>query len=235
MYQRNLISRKVLITPQEVISKTSSSNTIDAGKYLSAIEIAEERFIRWAIGSDYYDHLIDSKNVLVDSINKADLQAKINVSYRLAADSTNPDSQINIGDVINASENLSATDKKLWDTYLWKLTAECVRFVALPENYAQFASQGIMKNNPETALIGDKASMSVGIDLKDAKWLMDKWLEDRINPLIASMHIWLCKNKADYPKYTKKCECEEDGIATEGKTSWVTSIYDDDNYGGCGC
>lgn len=234
MYQRNLISRNVLITPQEVINKTASSQTIDVQKYLSAIEIAEERFIRWALGSDYYDHLIDTKNIEVTTDNISDLQAKINIAYGLPPESSNSDSKINIGDIINASENLSIADKKLWNTYLWKIVAECVHFTALPGNYAQFSSQGILKNNPESSLIGDKGSTSVGIDLKDAKWLMDKSLEDVINPLLASMHMWLCKNKSNYPKYTKVCECDEDGIAEAGKTSWVTSIYDD-KEGGCRC
>ncbi|MFA6060035.1 MAG: hypothetical protein WC756_17665 [Taibaiella sp.] len=228
MYQRNLIDRNVLITPQEVIKKTPGSQTLDVAKYMNAIEIAEERFVRPALGSEFYDYLIDAKNVVVTSGNIVVLQAVINGAYGVAE--TTPDSLLKVGDVVNAYEFLLEADQKLWKTYLWKIVAECVHFVAIPENYAQFTSQGINKNNPIASIIENSSNESVGISLSDAKWLMDKWLEDRINPMINAMHVWLCKYKDNYPRYDRECVCDNDGdIIGNNVGGWITDLYDDDN------
>lgn len=231
MYRLNRTYRNVLITPEEVIAKSPSDNTISIRKYLNAIEIAEERFIRPAICSKFYDAISAEKNKVVTDDNKADLQTEINAAF--AGSETY---QLKVGDIINASEFLSENNKLLWNTYLWKLTAECVRFTAIPEAYADFTEQGIMKNNPAIPSIGDKANESASIDLKDAKWLMDKWLMDRMDPLTAAMQMWICEHKGNYPLYCNDCGCgDADGISVERKTDWITSIYDDDEKGGCGC
>lgn len=223
MYSLNLLDRNVLITADEVIKKVNVT-AIDPHLFLSAIEIAEERFVRPLLGSDLYEDMIDQKNVVVDAGNKAGLQAHIVLRDK------NSIYQLQDGDIVNAWELLDdpIEYQALWKERLWKFVAECVYFIALPENYAQFTTQGMVKNNPVGSVIGEKSSGSVGIDLKDIKYLNDKQLLERINPLQHSLEEYLCKNISKFPKYpSSKCQsCDTEGKKEVRTTSWVTGMYD---------
>ena len=135
-------------------------------------------------------------------------------------------------DRVNASEFLSATNRKLWDGYLWKLVAECVRFTVIPEAYAQLGPQGITKQNPVAGIMPGATATSVGIDRNDAKWLMDKWMSDRIDPLLEAIHLFIC-SAGGYAGYARPCPCAEEQGHTR-KSDWVTGIYDDDESP-CSC
>lgn len=225
MYRLNLTYRNVLITADEVIARTPTSHTIDPEKVQHAIEIAEERFIVPVLGANFYDALAEEKNQHVTASNKAALQAEIDAAFA----GTQP-YELQEGDIVNAAEFLSQPNRNLWNGYLWKLTAECVRFTAIPEAYAQFTSSGIMKPNTSTGSIGmSEAGKGVGVDLRDAKWLVDKWLQDRIDPLIESLKRYLCRNRGVYSLYAGACyDCGEE-TGHSRKTAWVLGIYDDDD------
>lgn len=222
MYQLNLLDRDVLITPAEVIRKSPVDHTMDPLRLVHAIEIAEERFVIPLLGAGFYAALARAKNVTVTAGNIADLQQKVGVNEELEE-----------GDIVNASEFLDAGSLALWRERLWKFTAECVRYIAIPENYASLTSEGLMRHNPIVPVIGATAGSSASIGKEEAKWLMDKWLQDRITPLQESLKGYLCLNKAKYPLYGGDCggygDCAGDsGTGTGRKTEWVTGLYDDD-------
>lgn len=228
MYNVNLLPRRVLITPAEVINNIPTDEVLGIKKVLYAIEIAEERFVRPALGYDFYEALATQKNTTVTSGNIADLQAKLDAQR--AADAVRQPYILTVGQMLNATEFLTtAAYLTLWNERLVKFIAECVRFVALPENYAQFTNQGIMKNNPAIAVISDKQNDSASIGLADVKFLMDKWIQDRIEPLQTSLHLFLCKNAANYPLYGNKCDCDKQGdaIATKKSGFIIPSVYEE--------
>src|SRR5690606_22948001 len=119
--------RRVLITPDEVIKQSIAEATIDPRKLLSAIQIAEERFVRTALGYDLYELLAAAKNVEITSGNQATYQGHFNTTYE------NGGVTAAIGAFANSAELLSTAAKKLWNEHLWKYVAECVHFVAMPE------------------------------------------------------------------------------------------------------
>lgn len=217
MYSLNLLDRNVLITADEVVKKVNVSS-IDPHKFLAAIEIAEERFIRPLLGSELYEDIIAVKNVVVTDANKATLQANITLK------DGNGIYQLQNGDIVNALELLSSNYQQLWKERLWKLTAECVFMVALPENYAQFASAGIIKNNPNPSFMesGSKGQSS-GVDLKDIKYLTDKAMIERVEPLKIALQDYLVRNARLFPLYPaqKVEECKQQGR----KTPWLTGVY----------
>lgn len=232
MYRVNTLPRKVLITVDEVISMTNTSHTLDPRTIAPAIIIAEERIIRQALGFSFYGHLKELKNQVVTTANKAALEKLVNDSVKdaLPAGETFDKVILEIGNYVNASIYLNPEDLLLWNEYLWKLTAEAVRFIALPQNYVQFTSQGLVHNNP--VAIGLDGEKTTTPELRTTKWLMDKAMHDVIDPLIEAMHQWLCMNKKNNSKafllYTKSCDCDTNGISYKRKTDILTDIYDDE-------
>lgn len=221
MYAINYINRNVLITSAECQQKFG--NAISPDKWNSAIEIAEARFVIPLLGWNFYNDLISAKNVVVTSGNIDTLQASINAQYP-------PDNTIvlSVGMIVNAVElpTMSAAYQNLWNMYLWKYVYECVYFIALSSNYAQFTAQGMLKNNPIGAVIGEKNTESVGIGLRDVKYLEDRCLLDRINPLQTVLEQWLCTNKGTYPLYVKDCEF----LKSQRTTPFILDIYEDEPY-----
>jgi hypothetical protein len=109
----------------EVIFHIHSDHTIDPRKIENSIIVAEERLIRPALGYDFYQALIAEKNTVITTENKDELQQAL-------IDAAQPDPKpiaLQIGDIVNAAEKLSAENKLLWKMHLWKLTAECVALV----------------------------------------------------------------------------------------------------------
>lgn len=226
MHRINQLYRNVLITPDEVIFHAQTKQTLDPRMILNAIIIAEERLIRPALGYDLYTALIDSKNKLVTAGNKATLQAEIQASLPENSQGTT----LSEGDIVNAMEYLSAENLTLWKQHLWKLTAECVMLAAMPESYVQYASEGVIHTAPTSSPLSSPGS-AVTPELRSVKWVMDKKMMDRIDPLREAMHQWLCKQKkADetkYALYTKACDCDVDGVAYKRKSDIVLGVYDD--------
>lgn len=224
MYRVNPLPRKVLITTDEVISMGPTDVTVDPRHLLGAIQIAEERFIKPAICADLYYDLRDMKNVVVATANKTDLENKVNNG------NTGQPAILTIGEFVNAIEEVTNEwYKKLWNEHLWKLTAECVVYVATPVNYTRYTTQGEMQNNPKSLTGGAEGQNSASADRKDVSWKLDRMMMDRIDPLIASMQLWICENKDQFEKYNcKQCACEDDknnGVSYKRKTGWVHGIY----------
>jgi len=230
MYRVNPLKRNVLITTDEVIFHAPIGNTIDPRTIEQSIIVAEEGIIRVALGYDFYRALVDSKNTLVTSGNKATLQTAIQAAQPTDAQ----DVVLNEGDIVNAYEYLSTENKTLWTEHLWKLVAEVVILVAYPEGFVQLGTEGVHHKAPPA---GPMTSGIVSPDLRTMKWAMDKKHMMRIDPLRESMHLWLCKQqKADSTKYTlyeKACDCNADGVAYKRKTDLVLGIYDDDETTDC--
>ena len=223
MYRINPLYRNVLITTDEVIFHAPTKHTLDPRTIQQSIIIAEERFIRPALCNAFYEDLIAKKNLEITDANKEAQQLLYNNSKQPGAEAYNLKSD----DVLNAMEYLSAEYKTLW-----KLTAECVMMVSTPEAFVQFSSEGVIHNNP---IAGPMTSATITTpELKSVRWIMDKKLMDRIDPLIEAMHVWLCANKNNYPLYCKECECDANGVAYKRKSDIILSLYDDEPQN-CNC
>lgn len=228
MYRKNPLKRNVLITTDEIINRGTTNHTLDPLKIEQSIIVAEERFIRPLMGYDFYRAFVDSKNLVITSGNKTAQQTLIQAAQQTDAQ----DVVLQVGDIVNAYEYLSAENQTLWLEHLWQLCTECVLLMAFPDNYVQFGSAGVHLNAPPAGPMTTGGIVSP--DLRSVKWAMDKKLMDRIDPLRESMHLWLCKQKeADSTKYTlyeKTCDCDVDGVAYKRKTDLVMGIYDEVDY-----
>jgi hypothetical protein len=213
--------RNVLITPDEVVFHAPTKHELDPRTIEQSIIIADERLVRPALGDDLYYALTDTKNVTVTNDNQSTLQAQIDTAL------PGNTYQLVIGDIVNALEFLSPDNQVLWKQHLWKLTAECVLLSAYPEGYVQFGSEGIVHMAPPASPLSQGNIISP--DLRTTKWMMDKKMSDRIDPLIEAMHTWLCKRKTTYTLYTKPCDCDADGTPYKRKTDFILGIYDEDD------
>lgn len=218
MYRINNLGRNVLITTDEVIFHAPTKHELDPRMIEQSIIIAEERFIVPALGYNYYEQLIGEKNIVVDADNKEDLE-----------DADKAGTVLTIGQVVNSADELEDDNKALWNRILWKLLAECVIIAAYPEGFIQLTSSGIIHENATAGPLTGPGIITP--DLKSTKWVMDKKMLDRINPLLEAMHVWICKQKkADpdkYPLYCKDCGCDHHGVPYQRRTDIILGIYDD--------
>lgn len=228
MYRINPLLRNVLITTDEVIFHAPTQHTLDPRTIQQAIIIAEERFIRPAVCFDLYEELITAKNKVVTTENIAELQAQVTGSMPAGSQPVT----LKVGDIVNSREYLTTAQKTLWVQYLWKLTAECVMLTASSEAFIQFTSTGLVHSNPPANLMSGSGLTTP--DLSSVKWLIDKKMMDRIDPLIQAMHEWICKHKNDYGSYCKACDCDSNGVAYKRKTDFIMGIYDEEENS-CGC
>lgn len=221
MYRINYTGRPVLITPDEVVFHAATDTSVDPRQILQNIIVAEERWIAPALGDDFYYDLVAQKNVEVTASNQASLLASLNASLTAAALPTAQLSDIPIGTYINAIELVADTDLvTFWKMFLWKITAEAVDLATIVPSWLRHTAQGQQKNNPE--VIGGNGQNSASGDRKDVQYKIDKAIQDRLDPLLERMHLWLCKRKSLYPLYTKACECDNpNGVAFKRKTDWV--------------
>lgn len=211
MYRVNQLPRKVLITTDEVIAQGPTDTNADPRVLLQAIQIAEDRFVKPAICKDLYNDFRAKKNVVVNSINKANLESAFTDTVTLE-----------IGEIVNAIELVdNPWYVELWNEHLWKLTAECVVYIASPTNYSKFTSSGEINNNPQVAAMQTEGTGSASVTLKTMQWKMDKILMDRIDPIKAVMHEWICDNIGHFPLYCRQCNCSSNGISSGRKSGWV--------------
>lgn len=226
MYRFNPLYRNVLITTDEVIFHSPSKQTLDPRTIQNSIIIAEERFIRPALCDDFYYDLIGLKNKEVTAENKTELETQINGTLPPGTEAVT----LAVGNIINAMEFLSADYLTLWKQHLWKLTAECVMLLAVPEAFVQFGSEGVIHTSPVASPLNTTGVSTP--ELKSVRWAMDKKLMDRIDPLLEAMHAWICsRKKADATKYTlycKHCDCDHNGTSYKRKTDLIMGLYDDE-------
>lgn len=218
MYKINPLKRDVLLTVDEVIFHAPTKHTLDPRTIEQSIIIAEERFAVQLLGYAFYNQLAIEKNKKVTDGNINEFQGKV-IGVNIRND-----------DTINASEFLSAPHKKLWDHILWKYLAECVMITATPEAFVQFGSEGVIHTNPQSSPMVQ--GNIVTPELRSVKWVMDKKMWDRIDPLKAAVHNYLCANKGSYPYYNAPCDCDVDGNPYKRRTNFVLGIYDDSD---CDC
>lgn len=213
-YRKNLLKKNVLITPEDVIFHAPTKHEVDHRMIISSIIVAEERFLKTELGYDLYEELIAAKNVLITSANKVAQETLTGLT--LAVD-----------DIVNGEGYLTPVQRALWDKHLWKLTAECVMVSAYPEGFVQYGSEGTLHNNPPAGLM--VTSGHVVPLLSSLKWVVEKKVKDRIDPLIRSMHEYICKNEADFPLYGKECEsCKDSEADYRRKFQGIAmDLYDD--------
>lgn len=237
MYAINPISRNTLITPDECTVKLPNSS-LDSKKWIAAIELAEVRFVMPLLGWNLYNAICAEKNIIVDAGNLSALQAIFTAQFGTDPTTGDPNVTLVVGNIVNSIDlgTVSAANRNLWNQALWNYVFNCVWFIAFTENYAQFSSSGLQKNNPLDSAIGSDHAASVGISLNDLKYLSDRILLDRINPLQDYVEQWLCVNRASYPLYPyANCEDREttDGQYGKRRTSTFINIYEDDDEDEC--
>ena len=222
MYTVNPLMRNTLITFEEVMFHAPTKHTVDRRMIDSSIIVAEERFIRNELGSDFYDQLVNSKNTVVTSGNLATLQIKVN-------ENVDPENAIVLkeGDIVNAFEQMSASNQTLWKQHLWKIVAECLMVSALPEGFIQFSSEGAFHSVPPAGLM--VTSGLVTPLTSSVKWQMDKKIQERVGPLFNSLNLFLCKNKETYPLYKGICADCNDNTRNTKWSGICTNLYDDDD------
>lgn len=211
MYSLNPLMRNVLITTDEVVFHAPTKQTLDPRTIQNCIIIAEESFISPALGYAMYQDLLDKKNVEITTSNISTYQQKFD------------EVELQVGDIVNAYELLSASDLKLWKQHLWKLTAECVMLIAYPEGFVQFGSEGVVHNAPTAGTMSD--AKVVTPELRSVKWAMDKKLMGRITPLTDALHNYICNNKGSHSLYNKPCPCDE--TTSNRKTDLILGLYDE--------
>ena len=239
MYAINPTSKFVLISPDECTAKVSNS-ALDSKKWQMAIELAEARFVIPLLGYKLYKDICNQKNVIVTNGNIVALQTLFTAQFGTNIN-TNPNVVLKVGQIVNAVELITATPSyiSLWNEALWNYVFNCVYFIAMTENYAQFSSDGLLKNNPIDSAIGTESAKSVGISLADLRYLNDRWLLDRVNPLQDVCEQYLCANITLYPLYPiQKCEkwgcfnnssSNNDGELTKRTTTFINIYEDEDN------
>lgn len=224
MYSINPLSRFTIITPDECTHKLPGVS-LDSKKWIAAIELAEIRFVIPLLGYSLYTDICNDKNVYVDSGNIGALQALINTSF-----SANKNPTLAIGNIVNSPElgSFSPAYKMLWNQALWNYIYNCVYFIALTENYAQFTSSGVVKANPLDSSIGEVAKSSTGISLSDLRYLNDRWLFDRINPLQDYVELTIFNNLSSFPLYPREKCAHRDSDGNKRTTSFI-NIYDEED------
>lgn len=234
MYRPNYLQRDVLITPDEVIFHAATDQRIDERSLKQNIIVAEERWIANALCDKFYEDFISKKNVVVTVENKADLLEKVNNSLALESITAMKESDLKIGMIINAIELVeNVWYQKLWNRFLWKLTAECVDMMAIIPSWLRTTESGQQLNNPNS--IGGNGGPSASGNAKDIQLKINSAIQDRIDPLIERMRLWICQNKQHFPLYCKDCggcgcdgnQNQPDGISHIRKTNFITNIYED--------
>ena len=200
-------------------------------KVVGAEAQMEERFMKKLMCKSFYYEFRDAKNKIVTADNKAALEAQVNVG------NSGEPIVLKVGEMINAIEFVQDDNwKEWWFEFGWKILAECVVYVASPVNWIRYEAQGMMQNNPKSVAITNDGQGAASAELKDVKWMMDKMLMDRIDPLIEASHEWLCDHKGSFPGYNcKRCHCDDDGngVSWQRKSPWVHGVYDKKKKGHC--
>ena len=227
MYRKNSLTRPVLITIDEILTKAAVDENADTRFLVSSIEVAEERYIAPALGDAMYEDFINQKNVQVTAGNQAALLVQINGS--LTSYGKNPIvlADIPVGSWVNAIEMCSTAYQNLWNRFLWKITAEAVDMCAVIPSWTRTTAQGQQQNSPKT-LNSDSAG-SATADRKDVEYKLDSMSQQRLYPLIARMKKWIA-DTGGYPLFpvTKKA----DGIDGQQKGGIIMGLYSDYNPNG---
>lgn len=219
-YSLNPLMRNVLITNNEVLFHAATKQTMDIRLIQQHIIIAEERFIRTALGNALYTAMVNTKNVTITSGNIDAYQQLFTNGIVLRE-----------GNIVNSYKLMPLEYQQLWLDILWKLVSECVTLLALPESWVQLGAEGVIHSAPPKSPF--ETSGMASPDLASVKFLMDKKQMDRIDPLLNALQYYLCGNKAAYPLY-KGCPQDPTEEPQQKRSDIVLGIYDDnDRRKGC--
>jgi hypothetical protein len=224
MYRINRLNRAVLITVDEVITQCAMDQDADIRYIMNSIIVAEERWIRPALGNAMYRDLVTQKNVVVTADNQSDLVDAISASLVAAGKDPITADALPIGIMVNAIELVTnAKYVELWEQYLWKLTAECVDVSCVIPSWLRHTAAGQQKNNP--VVVGGNTEGSATGDRKDVEYKIDAYIQSRIKPLIAAMEQWIC-DEGGFTLYPAcKCEGPKNGVSTKVKGGIIFGVY----------
>lgn len=233
MYRVNYTGRPVLLTYDEFMKHAATDSNVDMRQVIQNIVIAEERWIAPALGDELYLAICAEKNTLITSTNQAAQLALVNASLAEVGAPAITAQDMPVGEYVNAIETVTtAAYSDLWKMYLAKLCAECVDLTTIIPSWLRHTSQGQQKNNPE--VIGGNGQNSASGDRKDVQFKIDKFVQDRIDPLIARMQLYICKRITDFALYCHECESNNpNGVSWKRKTDFVFLDDDDSTCGTC--
>jgi hypothetical protein len=228
MTSLNLVGRNVLLTADEAVKKIFTTGNVDPRAFVAAIELAEARFLRPLLGYGMYEQLAAAKNKVVTEANKAALTLAMEATW--GAGKFEP---LQVGQVVNSTTFLITAQQTLWNDWLWKYASEATRQCLITDIYAPLSNSGMTKRNPVASALDENTKESVGIGLADAKWLTDKGITDRLEPLRESLVEFLCRNRSIYSLWpSENCPAQGSTATPARQTGWITSIYDEEE---CGC
>lgn len=228
MYRINRLSRPVLITVDEVVTKAMVEENMDVRFLINSIEVAEERFIAPTLGEAFYNDFITEKNVLVTNINHDALVILINES--LAAAGKNPIAGADLvnGMWVNAIEECTTTNyNTLWNRFLWKICAEAVDILAIVPSWTRSTAAGQQQNNPKSLTGGGEGSGTAS--MKDVQYKVDHMLQARLFPLIAEMKKWIC-DTGGYTLYD--CKCDDKSGLSKRQGGLILGVYEETHFNG---
>lgn len=220
--------------PDEVLFHAATDQVIDERQILNNIIIGEERWIANVLGDSLYEAFIDKKNKKITAINRPEILLAINADHAERDIPEIVEADLKIGMIINSIEFVDDEWMvKLWNRFLWKLTAECVDVATTIPSWVRHTSAGQMKNSPN--VLGGNGQNSASAELKEVLLKLNLAIQDRIDPLMERMKMWMCKNRDNFSSYKIDCggyDCGSsdgslDGISHLRKTNFITNIYKD--------
>ena len=199
-----------LITPQEVVELSFSTNHSYIADRCNFIVGIEEGFFNSCLGWDFYQALLSDKYVYRQNSNTG--AGEINIThfqeggnylagahveyegtiFRALANITGANSVYNQAQWTKADKFKTAANQYLWDRYLGKILAFSVTSTSVMYRLVKDTPKGLVKNFDEGS--------SKAADLKEAMALKAEAKVD-IETLIKAMEAYVERNAAAYPLY----------------------------------
>lgn len=199
-----------LITAQEVVELSASTNHSYIADRCNFIVGIEEGFFNSCLGWDFYEALLADKyvyrqnaNTGAGEINIAHFQEGANylagahveyegTIFRALVNITGANSVNNPAHWVKADKFKTAANQYLWDRYLGKILAFSVTNTSVMYRLLKDTPKGLLKNFDE--------GQSRPADLKEAMALKAEAKVD-IEQMIKVMEAYMARNAAAYPLY----------------------------------
>jgi hypothetical protein len=195
-----------------------AGSNLDPNLFSSAIQVAEEKYVREVLSDAFYADFCNQKNKLITTDNITEFQMLINNQNGSGKITLQP------GWYFNAIEFCTTAGYNLiWNACLWRYIFECVYAVALPENYAKFTNSGIIRNNPSPGFIdaGTGGGTTAGVTVKDLKYIRDEVRFERLSVMRDAVIRYIHANGSMFPLYPDKWLREKENSK---KTAFI-NIY----------
>lgn len=210
------MTNDTLITAQEVIEYSYSSNHSYVAERCNYIVGIEEQFFNNCLGWAFYEALLADKYIYRMNANTGAGEINIThfaeganytagahveyegVIYRAIVNITGATSVYNQAQFTRADKFKTAAYQYLWDRYLAKILAFSVTTTSVMYRLIRDTPKGLLKNYDE--------GQSRPADLKEAMALKAEAKVD-VDMLIKSMEAYIERNAAAYPAYkTDNCK-----------------------------